>query len=260
MLIHSPLAPYFPKQARPHLTMATLRLLTLCAIVSTALAFVAMGPPSRHTAAATTRPTFTAWGSRGHTSSVKSLGAGTEHLRKMIELECMHMFVSFSIPPTYFLVIGMGYAAGGLGLMLEAAEVDACVITPSPPSVLPEYSLVDSNSCEKQDEDQGIENKHCHSALPKSYFFSPTFHLFFPPPPGRGLCMAMERTYIMAKPDAVQRGIISDIVGRFEKKGYKLVALKLVKPPRSLLEEHYESLKVRRKRKRERRRERGNQA
>lgn len=56
--------------------------------------------------------------------------------------------------------------------------------------------------------------------------------------------MAMERTYIMAKPDAVQRGIVSDIIGRFEKKGYKLVALKLVKPPRSLLEEHYESLKV----------------
>eukprot|EP00624_Nannochloropsis_granulata_P003264 evm.model.NODE_26568_length_6409_cov_28.995319.1 len=55
--------------------MATLRLLTLCAIVSTALSFVAMGPPSRHTAAATTRPTFTAWGSREHTSSVRPLGA-----------------------------------------------------------------------------------------------------------------------------------------------------------------------------------------
>jgi nucleoside-diphosphate kinase len=57
--------------------------------------------------------------------------------------------------------------------------------------------------------------------------------------------MAMERTYIMAKPDAVQRGLVSDIIGRFEKKGYKLVALKLVKPARSLLEEHYDSLKVR---------------
>lgn len=64
-------------------------------------------------------------------------------------------------------------------------------------------------------------------------------------PTGRGLCMAMERTYIMAKPDAVQRGLVSDIIGRFEKKGYKLVALKLVKPARSLLEEHYDSLKVR---------------
>jgi nucleoside-diphosphate kinase len=69
--------------------------------------------------------------------------------------------------------------------------------------------------------------------------------------------MAMERTYIMAKPDAVQRGIVSDIVGRFEKKGYKLVALKLVKPPRSLLEEHYESLKVSRQGGREGGKERG---
>lgn len=62
----------------PSVIMATLRLLTLCAIVSTALSFVAVGPPSRHTttAAATTRPTFTAWGSRGSMSRVGTLGAG----------------------------------------------------------------------------------------------------------------------------------------------------------------------------------------
>lgn len=30
-----------------------------------------------------------------------------------------------------------------------------------------------------------------------------------------GMRMAMERTYIMAKPDALQRGIVSDIIGRF---------------------------------------------
>ena len=74
------LHPHLPKQALPHLIMATLRLLTLCAIVSTALSFVAMGPPSRHTAAATTRPTFTAWGSRGRTSQVGTLAAGTLRL------------------------------------------------------------------------------------------------------------------------------------------------------------------------------------
>jgi len=73
------LHPHLPEQASPHLTMATLRLLTLCAIVSTALSFVAMGPPSRHTAAATTRPMFTAWGSRGRTSQVGTLAAGTLH-------------------------------------------------------------------------------------------------------------------------------------------------------------------------------------
>ncbi|TFJ81260.1 hypothetical protein NSK_007221 [Nannochloropsis salina CCMP1776] len=116
--------------------MAMLRLVSLCAIVSTALSFVATGPPSRHTTAApTARPTFAAWGTR------------------MVPSRSMSLHGS------------------------------------------------------------------------------------------RGLCMAMERTYIMAKPDAVQRGLVSDIIGRFEKKGYKLVALKLVKPARSLLEEHYDSLK-----------------
>lgn len=73
----SSLPPLFPQTAPSHLIMATLRLLTLCAIVSTALSFVAMGPPSRHTAAATTRPTFTTWGSRGRTSQVGTLAAGT---------------------------------------------------------------------------------------------------------------------------------------------------------------------------------------
>lgn len=37
----------------------------------------------------------------------------------------------------------------------------------------------------------------------------------------------MERTYIMAKPDGVQRNLVGEIIGRFEKKGYKLVALKV---------------------------------
>ena len=37
-----------------------------------------------------------------------------------------------------------------------------------------------------------------------------------------------ERTFVMIKPDAVRRGLISEITGRFEKKGYKLVAMKLV--------------------------------
>ena len=60
---------------------------------------------------------------------------------------------------------------------------------------------------------------------------------------GRDMTMAAERTYIMVKPDGVQRGIVSDIISRFEKRGYQLVALKLTKPPRSLLEEHYSSLK-----------------
>lgn len=38
---------------------------------------------------------------------------------------------------------------------------------------------------------------------------------------------AKERTYIMVKYDGVQRGKISDVIKRFEKRGYKMVALKL---------------------------------
>ena len=48
----------------------------------------------------------------------------------------------------------------------------------------------------------------------------------------------------MIKPDGVQRGLVGDIIGRFEKKGYLLRGLKLLTPSQSLLEEHYESLKA----------------
>ncbi|DAC22932.1 MAG TPA: nucleoside-diphosphate kinase, partial [Candidatus Poseidoniales archaeon] len=36
----------------------------------------------------------------------------------------------------------------------------------------------------------------------------------------------METTYVMIKPDGVQRGLIAEILGRFERKGLKLVGLK----------------------------------
>lgn len=36
-----------------------------------------------------------------------------------------------------------------------------------------------------------------------------------------------ERTFIMIKPDGVQRGLVADIIKRFEQKGFKLVGLKL---------------------------------
>merc|ERR1712232_584311 len=53
----------------------------------------------------------------------------------------------------------------------------------------------------------------------------------------------MERTYIMIKPDGVQRGLIGEIIKRFEQKGYKLVAMKLTAPGKEHLEKHYEDLK-----------------
>ena len=52
----------------------------------------------------------------------------------------------------------------------------------------------------------------------------------------------MERTYIMIKPDGVQRGLVGEIISRFERKGFKLAALKLYTPPRELLEQHYADL------------------
>ncbi|MFA6710275.1 MAG: nucleoside-diphosphate kinase [Candidatus Methanomethylophilaceae archaeon] len=49
----------------------------------------------------------------------------------------------------------------------------------------------------------------------------------------------MERTYLMIKPDAVQRGLCGEIVSRFEKKGLKLIAMKFMQIPRSTAEFHY---------------------
>ncbi|MCU5745483.1 nucleoside-diphosphate kinase [Staphylococcus sp. SQ8-PEA] len=49
----------------------------------------------------------------------------------------------------------------------------------------------------------------------------------------------MERTFLMLKPDAVQRNLIGEIVSRIERKGLKLVGAKLLSVPRSLAETHY---------------------
>lgn len=50
----------------------------------------------------------------------------------------------------------------------------------------------------------------------------------------------MEKTFVMVKPDGVQRGLIGDIVGRFEKKGLRLAGLKLMQIPEELAARHYE--------------------
>ena len=49
----------------------------------------------------------------------------------------------------------------------------------------------------------------------------------------------MERTLIILKPDAVQRGLCGEILTRFEKKGLQLVAMKLMKIPAQTAETHY---------------------
>ncbi|KAL4565423.1 hypothetical protein LXL04_029517 [Taraxacum kok-saghyz] len=55
----------------------------------------------------------------------------------------------------------------------------------------------------------------------------------------------MERTFIAIKPDGVQRGLISEIIARFERKGFKLVAIKLVVPSKAFARKHYHDLKDR---------------
>ncbi|KAH6822655.1 Nucleoside diphosphate kinase family protein [Perilla frutescens var. hirtella] len=55
----------------------------------------------------------------------------------------------------------------------------------------------------------------------------------------------MERTFIAIKPDGVQRGLISEIISRFERKGFKLVAIKVVIPSKDFAQMHYHDLKER---------------
>jgi len=49
----------------------------------------------------------------------------------------------------------------------------------------------------------------------------------------------IERTLILAKPDAVQRGLIGEIVKRFEQKGFKIAGIKMTHPKEDKLGEHY---------------------
>src|SRR5213079_3503778 len=48
-----------------------------------------------------------------------------------------------------------------------------------------------------------------------------------------------ERTFVLLKPDAVQRALIGEIVGRFERRGLKVVAMKMLRVTRSLGETYY---------------------
>lgn len=49
----------------------------------------------------------------------------------------------------------------------------------------------------------------------------------------------MDKTFIMVKPDGVQRGLIGEIVKRFEEKGFKLAGAKLMQVSEELAKEHY---------------------
>ncbi len=54
--------------------------------------------------------------------------------------------------------------------------------------------------------------------------------------------MATEQTYIMIKPDGVQRGLVGQIIQRFEQKGFFLRGMKMMKVEKSHAEKHYADL------------------
>ena len=55
----------------------------------------------------------------------------------------------------------------------------------------------------------------------------------------------MERTFLMIKPDGVQRNLVGEIIRRFEAKGFTLVGLKLMSVSKELAEKHYDVHKER---------------
>ena len=55
----------------------------------------------------------------------------------------------------------------------------------------------------------------------------------------------MQTTFVMIKPDGVQRGLVADIIGRFETKGLRMVGLRQLAPSLELAETHYEVHKER---------------
>ncbi len=51
--------------------------------------------------------------------------------------------------------------------------------------------------------------------------------------------MKIEQTLILVKPDGVSRGLVGEIIGRIESKGYVIADLKMMQADRALLERHY---------------------
>ncbi len=49
----------------------------------------------------------------------------------------------------------------------------------------------------------------------------------------------MERTFVMVKPDGVQRGLIGEVISRIERKGLKIVAMKMMRVSQEMAKEHY---------------------
>ncbi|KAJ4165689.1 hypothetical protein LMH87_007312 [Akanthomyces muscarius] len=89
-----------------------------------------------------------------------------------------------------------------------------------------------------------IQNKESHSVSPVISESQTSIHTSFPKAStDSSPKMSTEQTFIAIKPDGVQRGLVGPIVSRFENRGFKLVAIKLVSPSKEHLETHYADLK-----------------
>ena len=51
--------------------------------------------------------------------------------------------------------------------------------------------------------------------------------------------MSTEKTLVLVKPDGVARGLVGEVIGRIEAKGYKIIQLRMLQADRALLEKHY---------------------
>jgi Nucleoside diphosphate kinase len=59
----------------------------------------------------------------------------------------------------------------------------------------------------------------------------------------KGWKKAMERTYVMLKPDCIKRGLIGEVIARIERKGYRITDAKMMNLCEAVLKEHYAHLK-----------------
>ena len=66
-----------------------------------------------------------------------------------------------------------------------------------------------------------------------------TLSRFLPVLPGESAVTPMETTLVLVKPDGVQRGLVGEIVSRFERKGFQIVGMRLARLGKDLLERHY---------------------
>src|SRR5580658_2589272 len=58
--------------------------------------------------------------------------------------------------------------------------------------------------------------------------------------PPFGVVMSQQRTFVILKPDAVQRGLVGEILARFERKGLQIVAMKFITATTAQASQHYQ--------------------